>query len=168
MSGDHQTLAESSDNPGSRGAQLQSEIASDLYREVVGTVTGMQGDIDSTYSLRRLIEDATQSYCQALEGEYHDGVRWPPAETLRRGGINSQARSVGDVTPLQSWISPTVRSRCFGVVNAMKALTPTYTLRDFLEAALSEFVADLKVRHSGQGWVPVDRLRRGPPRKRPT
>ncbi len=148
----------------SRGVLLQSEIAADLAHEVIGTVTGMQDDIDSTYSLRQLVEDAISAYGATLEDAYNRGEPWPAAIKLRRGGINPKARAAGDVEPLRSWIAPHIRGRCFGTVNAMKARHPTYTLRDFLETALSDHIADLKRQH-GRNWIPADRLRRGPPRK---
>ncbi|MFD6356692.1 hypothetical protein [Nocardia tengchongensis] len=144
-------------------AHLQSDISPDLYRDAVGVVIGMQDHIDSTYSTRRLLEEAFTAYCVELEDHYNDGRRWAPATQITRGGIDPTARAVGkSLKPLQSWIEIGVRDRCYGTVNGMKkAASPTFTLRDLVESALNRHIDHLRRTHNGFDWEPQDQPRRG-------
>ncbi|WP_280186533.1 MULTISPECIES: hypothetical protein [Nocardia] len=142
-------------------AQLQSTIATPIYRDTVGVIIGMQDDVDSTYSMRRFLEDMIPAYCQILEEKYNGGRRWPTATRIVRGGINPVSRSAGEVTPLQSWVATAVRGRLYGTVNGMKKRIPTYTLRDFLETASNRHIAQLKQQHPEHRWPPREHLRRG-------
>jgi hypothetical protein len=140
---------------------VHNTIDTAIYRDAVGVVTGMQDDVDSTYTMRRFVEDTITDYCGVLEQKYNDGKRWPPATRIARGGINPAARSAGEVTTLQSWVDSTIKARLYGTVNGMKMRTPTYTLRDFLEAALNRRIVYLKRQHPEHLWPPREYLRRG-------
>lgn len=143
-------------------ALVQSPIATPIYQDAVGTVTGMQDDVDPTYSMRRFLEDAGLSYCPVLEERYNDGQMWPAAVKISRGGINPKNRVAGDTTSLQSWVSSEVRSRMYGTVNGMKTSVRSYTLRDFLEAAINRHISHLRLQYAdGHLWPPRPHLRRG-------
>ncbi len=143
-------------------ALVQSPIATPIYHDAVGTVTGMQDDVDPAYSMRRFLEDTISFYSSVLEEQYNDGRAWPPASRIARGGVNPRGRAAGDTTALQSWVSSEARSRLYGTVNGMKASVPSYTLRDYLEAAVSRHVAHLRLTYAdGRLWPPRPHLRRG-------
>lgn len=143
-------------------ALVQSPIATPIYQDAVGTVTGMQDDVDPTYSMRRFLEDIISSYCCVLEKRYNEGQAWPAAAKISRGGINPKGRAAGDTTTLQSWVSLAARSRLYGTVNGMKTSVPSYTLRDFLEAAVNRHISHLRLQYAdGRLWPPRPHLRRG-------
>ncbi len=143
-------------------ALVQSPIATAIYRDAVGTVTGMQDDVDPTYSMRRFLEDTISSYCSVLEDRYHNGQQWPAAAKIARSGVSLKGRAAGETTPVQSWVSSVARSRLYGTVNGMKAAVPSYTLRDFLEAAINRQISYLRRQYAdGHLWPPRPHLRRG-------
>lgn len=143
-------------------ALVQSPIATPIYHDAVGTVTGMQDDVDPTYSMRRFLEETISSFCSVLEERYNHGQAWPGAAKISRGGVNPKGRAAGDTTALQSWVSSAARSRLYGTVNGMKISVSSYTLRDFLEAAINRHISHLRLQYAdGHLWPPRPHLRRG-------
>lgn len=146
---------------GTGTTQFQTWISTATYQQAVGVVTGLQDDVDSGYSMRRCLEEAIANQCRALEEAHRAGKPWPEATRLVRGGINPKTRAAGDVVLLQSWVGDSVRARCYGTVNGIKAdIDRTYTLRTFVETALHDYTACMERKHNTT-WEPRLHLRRG-------
>lgn len=141
-------------------AQLASWIDRTVWHDTAGLVAGLQDDVDASYSMRRVLEEAIAEHAQRLETDYHHGRRWPDADKLDRTGVNPRTRDAGDTELLQSWIQTSVRRRCYGVVNGTKSVLDGYTVRMFLEDALRVYKVRMERQHN-RVWEPVEHLRRG-------
>ncbi len=63
---------------------VSARCDADVWEAARATAKGMAA-VDPDYTLSDLIEDALASEVRRLETTHHDGVRWPPADSLRRG-----------------------------------------------------------------------------------
>lgn len=63
---------------------VSARCDAEVWESARATAQGM-AEVVPDYTLSDLIETALASEVRRLETAHHDGERWPPADSLRRG-----------------------------------------------------------------------------------
>ena len=66
--------------------RFSTQVSETTQSRVRATVRGIAQVTNTDYTLSRLVEDALDAYCTAMEAHYHGGLPWPVSDHRLRPG----------------------------------------------------------------------------------
>ncbi len=66
--------------------RFSTQVSEVTQARVRATVRGIAQVTNTDYTLSRLVEDALDAYCTAMEAQYHSATPWPVSDHRLRPG----------------------------------------------------------------------------------